>query len=362
MTPEALAVTIHASNTTGAAPLETTLSAIASGGTGTYPSFLWTFGNAGAGSGPTVAYTFSTPGDYRVQINVTDSSGRSATSAVWVNVTAGSGPTGPGTAFSPLVIAGIGVAGLAGAIGGGLLVGRWLTARRSNGESEPDPVRPRPSPEGEVARPGAGPSAGAAAVPNGLPHVGAEPAGRAVSPTVEAPQASFAGPSSEPPAGPAPPSPAISAPLPEPPAAPSPGAPVPGSPAPTTPAPGTVTREALRLSQRIVLHLARQGFLGPDEVAGVGFTQLGMSETLGVRQNALTNVLRRLVAAGVLSEDVRHVRGQPRRLKVYRLTSRGEALAKELRRTTGSHRPEEPAPGGDRAAPEDGRDPSTPSG
>ena len=90
-------------------------------------------------------------------------------------------------------------------------------------------------------------------------------------------------------------------------------------------------RTALFLSQRIVLHLAQLGTLGPAEVAPVGFSQLGISQALKVRQNALTNVLRRLVAAGALTEDVRHVRGQPRRLKVYRLSARGESLAHDLR-------------------------------
>ncbi|MCI4340422.1 MAG: hypothetical protein L3J73_04055 [Thermoplasmata archaeon] len=105
-----------------------------------------------------------------------------------------------------------------------------------------------------------------------------------------------------------------------------------------------VAPEALRVSQRIVLHLAGLGTLGHDEVAPVGFTQIGMSEVLGVRQNALTNVLRRLVAADVVTEDTRHVRGQPRRLKVYRLTSRGEALARDLRHSHGKAGPT-PRPG-----------------
>ncbi len=114
-------------------------------------------------------------------------------------------------------------------------------------------------------------------------------------------------------------------------------------PAVTPPAEATVppsappTGPVLRLSQRIVVHLAGQGPLGAYDVAPPGRTQSGMATTLHVRQNALTNVLRRLVAAGVVEEDLRHVVGQPRRLKVYRLTPRGELLARELR-----HRP--PAP------------------
>ena len=90
--------------------------------------------------------------------------------------------------------------------------------------------------------------------------------------------------------------------------------------------------ETLRISQRLVLHIYRQGALGPHEVAPLELCQLGMTQTLGVRQTALTKVLTRLVAAGVLDEERRHVRGQPRRLKTYQLTPLGESLARDLRR------------------------------
>ena len=91
-------------------------------------------------------------------------------------------------------------------------------------------------------------------------------------------------------------------------------------------------RERLKLSQRVILHLAAQGRLYDDEIATPAFTQAGMSETLGVGQSPLSNILRRLVVGGVISQDVRHVRGKPKRLRVYRLTSMGEALAVEIRR------------------------------
>jgi hypothetical protein len=89
--------------------------------------------------------------------------------------------------------------------------------------------------------------------------------------------------------------------------------------------------EVLRTSQRLLIHLAGQGTLGPYDVALPGMTQAGIGEALGVRQNALTNVLRRLADAGLLEVELRHVKGQPRRLKVYRLTPRGQILARELR-------------------------------
>lgn len=94
-----------------------------------------------------------------------------------------------------------------------------------------------------------------------------------------------------------------------------------------------VEAPTLRIAQRVVLHLARLGRFGPDEVAPPGATQGGMSEALGVRQSSLTKVLARLVAGGALEESTGHVQGAPRRLKIYRLSSLGEAIARDLRRS-----------------------------
>jgi hypothetical protein len=144
-------------------------------------------------------------------------------------------------------------------------------------------------------------------------RVGVEPAG---SPT-GAPPASLPDPSRAPPTG-------------------SPVAAVETSISPTTLPPRPSPREALLISERVVVHLARLGTLPDQEVAPLGFSQVGMALDLQVAQNRLTNVLRRLVAAGILTEELRHVQGRSRRLKVYRLTSRGEGLGRELRRRAGA--------------------------
>lgn len=72
-------------------------------------------------------------------------------------------------------------------------------------------------------------------------------------------------------------------------------------------------------------------------------SQAGMVVALEVGQGTLTGALRTLVEAGLLSEKREHARGVERRVKIYRLTSSGEALAKEIR----LRRPTRPA-----AAPE----------
>lgn len=97
------------------------------------------------------------------------------------------------------------------------------------------------------------------------------------------------------------------------------------------PAPGSANGGQVMLSQRVLLHIASQGRLASDEIPPRALTQAGMVEALDVQQGALTGVLRRLVAAGILDEERQHVQGADRRLKVYRLTPSGEQLYREVR-------------------------------
>lgn len=83
---------------------------------------------------------------------------------------------------------------------------------------------------------------------------------------------------------------------------------------------------------RVIRHLGSLGRLPYDEVAPIGFTQRGISEAVGLRQGTLAKALARLAAADVVEVRRGHVRGEPRRLKIYRLTSLGESLARDLRR------------------------------
>ncbi len=108
--------------------------------------------------------------------------------------------------------------------------------------------------------------------------------------------------------------------------------PVASEPAPTEPTvPSPNNGGQLRISHRVLVHIASQGRIGRDELAPRALTQAGMVEALSVNQGALTGVLRRLVAAGVLEESREHVHGADRRLKVYRLTSSGVELYRDLR-------------------------------
>ncbi len=263
-----LSAHVSATGHNGSAPLTLRFNSTVSGGTGTYVNFSWTFGDGGSGSGLSILYTFLHPGTYHVILTVHDSGNASTSAGVWVNATP---PKAPAT--SPWIL----LYDLAPWLGGGVLAGVLVWAIRRT-------LRPLTS---------------EARMPPPVEDMSTWLEGNAAS-------------------GPPMPSPTI----------------------PISSGTATVSsRESRRVptndspivSQRVILHLANQGRLGSDEVAPATFTQGGMAAALMIPQNSLTNALRRLVAGGVLTEDTRHVRGRDRRLKVYRLTARGEELAQELR-------------------------------
>lgn len=262
----AFSAVITASAVAGPAPLTETFSAQISGGTGTYVNLSWSFGDGDSGEGNPVQYTYVDPGTYHVRFTVYDSANASTNASAWVNVTADANSTSTGP---PPWQDAIPWAVLGAAIGAIVV----LAVARYRLRTGPAPGTPsgtgqneRPTPS--VPRTDAGLAGGSGATPMAVPSTS------------------------------------------------------------TSDPPPEVGRP--RVSQRVILHLAQQGWLGEDEVASVPFTQGGMSEALGIPQTSLTNVLRRLMAAGVLTQDVRHVRGRDRRLKVYRLTPRGQALARDL--------------------------------
>ncbi len=273
-----ITLTCSARPLSGVVPLSVTFLCTAGGGSGTYVSSLWSFGDGGEGSGLSVTYTYERAGRFTAVVNVTDSLGHWSLATIAVDAEAA--PEAPTDTF--LGIPDLWVLEISGAVAALLVafaLGTWTRARRPPRNSPYDEAAGGPAP-GPVPETLAPPS-----VPEPRPELTASPAAE--------------GPSSR----------------------------VPDVPiARSLPSP-----DALRLSERVVVHLAKLGRLGPDELARPDRTQAGMGEALQVGQNSLTNVLRRLEAADVLWHEVRHVEGRPRRLKVYGLTARGEALGKELR-------------------------------
>ena len=83
------------------------------------------------------------------------------------------------------------------------------------------------------------------------------------------------------------------------------------------------TQQEIRLALRVVLHLSHAGPLEAGSVVSPRSTQQGMASDLGVTQGAVSKVLRRLAAAGVVRHARHHVQGRGRRMRAYCLTARG---------------------------------------
>ncbi len=300
-----IAADIILSASSGTVPLQVTLYGSATGGSGTYVSFLWEFGNGGTGSGETVQFSYLHAGRFEIHLNVTDSLGDSALAVGWVNVAGAAGADSPGTPFAQsveFVLPWVAVGLAAGAITSYWYFGRSRTRRG-------DQTEPGVDSRGKL------PSLGADA-PASISEVVESHGTPGDSARLELPQ--------------------------------RPAAALNGMGRLATAGPAlqgigsTESRaepESLRISQRIVRHLASKGPLGPYDLAPSELTQGGMARALAVRQNSLTNVLRRLIAAGIVEVDSRHVSGASRRLKVYRLTPRGEAVARDLRLRNGGRKP-----------------------
>ncbi len=275
--PGPLDVVATATPSSGTSPLTIGFSATITGGSGTYVSVFWSFGDGGVGSGDPVNYTYSHTGTYTASVNVTDSSGHWAVAEVPLTLR-GTSVGAPSSLSGPASIA---LAAGTGAIVALAAVGLAFRLRTKDAEQ-------------------AGPSA----------------PGRDSSEAAAgwAPQLSRTTNSESPGVGTSPPT--ISA------ATPTERASRPSGHGPAL--------ERLKLTQRVILHIGAQGRLAPDDVGKLELTQAGISSSLGISQNSVTNVLRRLVAAELLEQDLRHVSGQPRRLRVYRFTARGESVYRDI--------------------------------
>ena len=93
--------------------------------------------------------------------------------------------------------------------------------------------------------------------------------------------------------------------------------------------------DQVRLSMRIIMHLTPAQGHGETSSAGPESTQGGMATALCVTQGAVSKILARLIAVGVVRDESHHVRGKLRRMRVYFLTYKGELLARDVIRRFG---------------------------
>jgi PKD repeat protein/DNA-binding MarR family transcriptional regulator len=328
--PPALTVEVAAHPLSSVAPAAVEFTGSASGGSSTYTSELWSFSDGTASAGWNTTHTFVSPGMYRGTLSVVDSAGDMASATVWVNVSSAI-PVHPANSLSPVDPFSIAAGAGAALVGAALLYVGGSSTSPPETRLEARPAR-RPIEEAEFESDDTGPL-----LPEGFTFRGTEasvddslflehvppdpdsPARPLPPPTIS--ELAILGYTSPFLALPPPPSPADAK----------------GATVSAPQVPEAAAREAndLRLSQRILLHLYGQGRLADDEVATAAFTQSGMIGSLDTQQSLLSNVLRRMIYSGFLTQDVRHVRGASRRLRVYRLTPKGDRIARELRDRVG---------------------------
>ena len=273
----------------GPAPLTVDLNASVRGGTGTYVAYTWSFGDGSQGSGLAVRYTYRSAGEYFANFTVLDADGVSQTAQVQVNVSLPSGgPSGPTggpssgsvsdwlarivvTPAFDIALAGIAVLAAVSTF----LVWR----RRSRRGWKVDPLDP-----GD--RPGTR-SALALEAEAGDLETPPERTRLAAGLPVEA-----------------------------------------GPPRPQGRAAPSAEVVGARLALRVVAYL---GSLPRAEgAAGVAATQVGIARAVGARQSSVSRVLARLVASGIATSQVEHIPNASRRMRVYRLTPRGDRLARAV--------------------------------
>ncbi|MCI4345134.1 MAG: PKD domain-containing protein [Thermoplasmata archaeon] len=281
-----ISVSIRASQTAGFAPASVSFEATPGGGTPPYTKLLWSFGDSTSASGVDAVHAFGNAGNFEVRFDLQDSAGATAFATTWVNLSSSSPPAVPAAPPSILswVLPPVLGAGSAALV---LWVGlRWQarSARRVNGS---------PSTKGY------GDTDGSLTPNHGQSRTGSEEA-RVGASGASPPAATFLPPQ--------------------------------GGPRPTV--------AQRRLTQEVLVHLYTFGRWSPDTLPPAGATQGGISSAIGSGQSALSNVLRRLEAAGFLTSELTHASGRTRRVKAYRLTPRGESLARTLPPRGGGSGPE----------------------
>lgn len=87
----------------------------------------------------------------------------------------------------------------------------------------------------------------------------------------------------------------------------------------------------LTIGERIVVHLSQFIRVQDEYVVPPEISQSGIAYSLGITRAHTAIELRRAMDAGRIEMRVAHVTGCPTRRKVYRLTTKGEGLARTVR-------------------------------
>jgi DNA-binding MarR family transcriptional regulator len=89
-------------------------------------------------------------------------------------------------------------------------------------------------------------------------------------------------------------------------------------------------KSLLTVNEKMVLHLRRYDRYYDDFIVPPEVSQNGIAGALGTSQNHISKAAKKLLAMKAISSRLARVEGEPRRKKVYFLTTRGFELAQEI--------------------------------
>ena len=92
-----------------------------------------------------------------------------------------------------------------------------------------------------------------------------------------------------------------------------------------------VENKPVTIGERIVVHLAQYARVQDEYVVPPELGQSGIAHSLGISRAHAAIELKRAMDAGRVEVRTAHITGYPTRRKVYRLTSKGEGIARAVR-------------------------------
>ena len=90
-------------------------------------------------------------------------------------------------------------------------------------------------------------------------------------------------------------------------------------------------KSLLTVNEKMVLHLRRYDRYYDDFIVPPEVSQNGIAGALGTSQNHISKAAKKLLALQAITSRLARVEGEPRRKKVYFLTSKGFEIADDIR-------------------------------
>lgn len=94
-------------------------------------------------------------------------------------------------------------------------------------------------------------------------------------------------------------------------------------------------KSLLTVNEKMVLHLRRYDRYYDDFIVPPEVSQNGIAGALGTSQNHISKAAKKLMALDAITSRLARVEGEPRRKKVYFLTTKGFEIAEEIRNKIG---------------------------